>query len=464
MLRSKAATRHIERVHVLERDERQRTRGKVCRDQIDIGYRPQVLSAFFFQKPTDKIADLIRVAASIAHADRRITRWASSWGRDIELSVPVAEPDFWNDKARRQLERLLDFLTGDRWSISFRLAKQPSAPQVGEFLNLPPQQEPVIAYSDGLDSFAVGRLTAGGVFPLGDNVTGRRDLVLVTTGKKIRADREKKSSEFGYKTRKVSVPFQINRFGKDFQLRESSYRSRAFVFQTLAGIAAFQSESDLVVVAEAGQGSIGPWLTVTGEESADVRTHPLFTSALSDFLNVVLGRKIKFVHPTLWQTKGEVLRLLVESKLERDWERTFSCAVQARHLSTRGKRLHCGICPNCALRRQSLTAAGLGADGDGYSFDLEIGLSPGPITTKQKRRIAQGFFPLIEFANVQVFGLSSRSVERKLKEYATMANANAEQYATLTKNLIHSHSQELEQFLKSFDERSPIREWGEAWL
>jgi 7-cyano-7-deazaguanine synthase in queuosine biosynthesis len=460
VLESKSSTRHSDSIQVLERDEPSQKRERVCRDEIDIEYRPHVLSAFFFQKPSGKIVDLIRIAACIAHADRRITRWASNWGRDIELSIPVAESGFWNHTAAAPLQRLLNLLTGDRWNFVFRASKQPSVPQFGEFLNFPPQQEPVIAYSDGLDSFAVGRLAAAGVFPLGDNIAGRRDLVLVTTGKKIRADRKKRPSEFG-STRRISVPFKIRRLGEGFQLRESSYRSRAFVFQTLAAIAAFQSESDLVVVAEAGQGSIGPWLTVTGDESADVRTHPLFTSALSDFLMQVLGRRIRFVHPALWKTKGEVLRTLVNNRLERNWERTFSCAVQVRHLATKGKRLHCGICPNCVLRRQSLTAAGLGADAASYSFDTEVSLNPEQLTLKQKKKIAQGLFPLIELANVDS---SNFSVEKKIREYAGMTKHSLDQYVSLTKALLDSHSQELEQFLKSLDARSPIRVFGEAWL
>src|SRR5882724_5179850 len=91
-----------------------RTNHYICRDQVDFCFEPAVLSAFFFRRPSDLVLDLMRVVASVAHADRRIPRRPSvCWGRDFELVVPVSNPDFWSGEPSTALAGLLHFLSGD---------------------------------------------------------------------------------------------------------------------------------------------------------------------------------------------------------------------------------------------------------------------------------------------------------------------------------------------------------------
>jgi 7-cyano-7-deazaguanine synthase in queuosine biosynthesis len=381
----------------------------------------------------------------------------------LELNIPVSDPDFWNFHSNK-LAHVLGLLSGDLWSLRFRkFAGTPYEP-TQSLLEFAPSGELTIAYSNGLDSFAVARLVGSGVSNLSDPTRQRRDLVLVTTGQTI--DREKSKSRIAgdFSARRISVPFAIRRKGRSFQLRETSYRTRGFAFQTMAAIAAAQSEGDTVVIAESGQGSLGPWLTVTGQESPDVRSHPIFTSALSQVLEPVLGRRISFEHPQLWKTKGETLSMLCEANLHKGWERTFSCAIQVRHQQNTERHLQCGVCPNCLLRRQSLFAAGLSPNQEEYDIKCELNASSlrNSAHSSLYKRATQGILPLVELARVRSSPIFSKAFELQTRRLAHALNESVDvTFANATK-LVDTHRAELEAFLRSLPNNSAIRELGEA--
>jgi len=460
-------SRPSDRIIVAEKGNRI-SRGNICRDGIDIQFRANVLPAFFFRTPDDRIVDLMRVIASVAHADRRITRRPSiCWGRDIELDIPVSDPDFWLSEIAPNLIRLLNLLSGDSWSFSFRRPKQISKLPVQQLLAFPPNGELVTAYSNGLDSFAAARLVASGKIALGDGVQENRNLVLVTTGQKINADLQATYTPYGYTTRLVSVPFVIARFGKNFQLREQSFRTRALVFQTVAALAAAQSQGNTVIIGESGQGSLGPWLTVTGSEVADIRTHPIFTFALTKVLQPALGAKVQFLHPQIWKTKGETLKQLLDHGLQEGWEQTLSCAAQVRHQRHKGRRLQCGVCPNCLLRRQSLLAAGLEDRDSGYDYRCTPAAGEGRSHGRKKTlrtRIAQGLLPLVELAKLKDTPLLTRTAERQVANFARDFHLDPQEVSQKVDRLIEVHGRELRSFVKSRPANSIIREFGEALL
>ena len=451
--------------------------GSICRDEIDIRYRHVVLPALFFRSPANRLIDLMRIVGAAAHVDRRIRRRPSiCWGRDLEVAIPVSEPDFWSEISER-LVGVLNLLSGDNWSFVFRkIVEQVDVPKQPD-LEFPVKGELALAYSNGLDSFSSVRLVASGVVPLSDGVQRKRDLVLVTTGREINSELRQSLTKFGYRARQVSVPFSIRRAGTGFELREPSFRTRAFVFQTMAAVAASQSEGDIVVVPESGQGSLGPWLTVTGQEAPDIRTHPIFTSALADLLEPILGRRIRFEHPHFWETKGQTLTRLVANRLEDGWQDTFSCAVQVRHQQTPGPHLQCGLCPNCLLRGQSLWAAGLQEPDHKYDYGRGPSRSRAPgENEKMKRRIAQGLLPLVEFAQLRSTPLMARTTDRQIARFAREVQADLKglfphnmrvDYKTMTRrtdDVINTHRHELSDFLSSRPSGSQIRQLGGALL
>ena len=74
--------------------------------------------------PSEIGLDLLVLAAHVQAADTRISRSTESqdgWTREIRIVVPVSDPARWNT-AIPLLQRLLNFLTGDRWTIGFRAA------------------------------------------------------------------------------------------------------------------------------------------------------------------------------------------------------------------------------------------------------------------------------------------------------------------------------------------------------
>src|SRR5206468_929889 len=73
-------------------------------------------------RPTETAADLTVLAALVTAADTRISRAVDAqdgWTREIDLYLPVLEPDRWL-AAAPLIERMLKFLTGDRWRLTFR--------------------------------------------------------------------------------------------------------------------------------------------------------------------------------------------------------------------------------------------------------------------------------------------------------------------------------------------------------
>ena len=73
-------------------------------------------------QPSEVGLDLLVFAAHVHAADTRIARLSDSqdgWTRELRLVVPVADPALWWSAAPI-LTRMLNFLTGDRWTLGFR--------------------------------------------------------------------------------------------------------------------------------------------------------------------------------------------------------------------------------------------------------------------------------------------------------------------------------------------------------
>src|SRR5690242_3692435 len=72
--------------------------------------------------PTEIGLDAALLATLVHAADTRISRATESqdsWTREVHLAVPVSAPEAWTGVAPL-LTRMLNFLTGDRWTLSFR--------------------------------------------------------------------------------------------------------------------------------------------------------------------------------------------------------------------------------------------------------------------------------------------------------------------------------------------------------
>lgn len=101
-------------------------------------------------------ADLLALAILVYLADRTAPRprGRELATRELELSVPVADPDPWV-AATAALEDLLRFLSGDEWRLSFT-ASRPTSNQPA---SKPPAGGAVCLLSGGADSLAGALLT-----------------------------------------------------------------------------------------------------------------------------------------------------------------------------------------------------------------------------------------------------------------------------------------------------------------
>jgi 7-cyano-7-deazaguanine synthase in queuosine biosynthesis len=306
------------------------------------------LESYAFAQWEPVIYDAMVVAAAIEYGDRTLKRSPRGWARRISLRIPVHVPSRWSaPDVSAALHDALGFLTGDYWTISFvkRSGLAPSPSQ--NYLQLPVKTQAVLAYSDGMDSRAVAGIEGA---TLGDQ------LVCVRVGSKGDRSRSKRKPF-------TAVPYAI---AVSKTSKETSARSRGFKFALISGIAAYLTDAREIVIPESGQGAIGPALVAVAHAYPDYRNHPLFTKRMERFLNVLLGKPVRYVFPRLWNTKGETLREFAAIANSSAWATTKSCWRNSQWSSVNGKLRQCGVCAACMLRRVSVHAAGLTEQPDSY--------------------------------------------------------------------------------------------------
>ena len=292
------------------------------------------------------VYDAFVVAAAIEYCDRTKARGRHFWGRDILLRVPVHDPVRWNEA---DVGPVLAVLTGDRWRVEFvrRATPAPRARQIP--LTMDGNAWAIMPFSNGLDSFAVSRLMK------------KEDGMLLKVRLGVSSRQGKAQLPF------AGVPFRVT--GRSF--RESSFRSRAFKFALLSGVAAHLARLNVVIVAESGQGILGPSLVPVGQEHEDLRSHPYFLDRMSAFLGRLLETDIRFSYPRMWHTKAETLSEYFRTYPDQNdaWERTRSCWQDQRYSSVGGLLRQCGICAACLLRRMSLHAVGRSENRSNYIWE-----------------------------------------------------------------------------------------------
>jgi 7-cyano-7-deazaguanine synthase in queuosine biosynthesis len=410
--------------------------------------KPDVLGRYCFKEISTLAEDLIIIAGVIAFADRAVARKASiSWLRQIDVTIPVLEPDFWRQpQVIRRLLNLLNLLTGDAWSLHFSSKSKRLDIHGPRPLSLSSNEQPIVMpYSDGMDSLAVSRLLA--------NENPDIPLLMVTAGSRLDADKNRRENKLDGRRVRLAVPFQISQV-RGARLRESSYRTRALIYGVMGAIAAQLSGASRVMVAESGQGALGPWLVPVGNEAPDIRMHPTYTSQLAEFVNIVLDTQIAYEHPRLWSTKGQTLRELADRGLAESWHETRSCARDARHMSYRGTRLQCGVCAACLLRRMSIHTAGLEESLDGYVWQRldAIGLNeavidPARVATKGDHGHAVcGALAMAQLAYL-ADPSQSEYVHAKAQELARIGNEDIDQVNAQLTGLIRQHAAEWNEFV-----------------
>lgn len=411
---------------------------------------PRALGTFLRREIPARAEDLLIIAGGIAFVDRRVTRHhATCWERDLHLSLPVRDFEFWSaPDLQAELVGLLEMLTGDSWHLTFRGGREALPVDPQGTLALPSAPPIVIPYSNGLDSFAAARLQA----------KPGQHVIRVSTGRI--GDTEKKADEVrAATTRWVSMPISLPNAG--WSLREQSYRSRGFLFGAVAATAAGLMQGAEIVVPESGQGTFGPALTVIGHEHPDVRMSPVFTSALGRFVSRVFENTIQFVHPRIWYTKGETLHALRQAGQSDGWEKTVSCSRGSRQSIGETKARHCGLCANCMLRRQSLLACGL--SGEEYIWPAFASAPPwisdnGPVPGKSE--VQQAISATLAMRDFAAIDQNAPIVRREAKAMAAALGEREDVAIGGANNVVRRHREEWLALVSTFPSASLLRALG----
>jgi 7-cyano-7-deazaguanine synthase in queuosine biosynthesis len=308
-------------------------------------------------QPSSRAWDFLSIAISVIAADFAGKRNDSpdGWTREFDLQIAVADPIFWNSQGRL-IEKLLGFLSTDRWSIRF-LNGGFTQPTIKELVE--PTEDCVMLLSGGLDSLV-------GCIDLKER--GLRPYCVSQTMR-------------GEGANQINFPQSVGGFNQlplnhatnlPFKA-ENSQRARSFVFLAygvlLASALKRYREGEFVTlyVCENGYISINPALTEGRLGSHSTRTtHPVFLKLVQQLIDQA-DLKVRIENPYQHKTKGELMRECKnQSILNLHASRSISCG-RYQHFNL----THCGRCVPCLVRRAAFRSAGLN-DSTIYKYE-ELG-------------------------------------------------------------------------------------------
>lgn len=319
------------------------------------------------------VVDFVYASMAAYLADLCIPRSAAAdrWSRELVLYLPVYSLAR-RRSASKEFTESLEFLTGDKWTLSLR-GRGEEAPtrSCAEGSDLP---DTVCLLSGGLDSLigaidllASGRPIAfvshhgGGLTPKFQNET------LDALGRRF-SDQVDENIFY-------IVPPKLDDDG------ENTMRSRSILFIAL-GIAVASALGDDVplVVPENGLISLNAPLTGSRVGSSSTRTtHPHFIEGVRLTLRE-LGITNPIELPYRHKTKGEMLSGVADrDALKALLAQTMSCShSEASRWAGATPGTHCGYCLPCLIRRAAVLAAGLSdADADYVEDVTASGLALG---------------------------------------------------------------------------------------
>ena len=323
--------------------------------------------------PTELGVDVLVLAAHVHAADTRISRTSESqdgWTREIRLIVPVSNPDRWN-VASTTFMRLLNFLTGDRWTLAFRARPR-------EFSAVARQQPARLArpafndlalFSGGLDSL-IGAIDALEL--------GRSPLFVSHAGEGATSDAQSpifsalKDHYSGRAFDRLRLWMNFPKGFIDGSNSDDTTRSRSFLFFALGAFAGSGLDGPVILkVPENGLIAVNVPLDPLRLGALSTRTtHPFYIARWNEALTI-LGVNVQIQNPYWDKTKGEMVRGCTNGSLLRRLTPTsLSCSSPVKD-RWRGIGIqHCGYCVPCLIRRAALLV-GLSPNKDPTTYTVD---------------------------------------------------------------------------------------------
>jgi hypothetical protein len=319
--------------------------------------------------PTEIGLDLLVLAAHVHAADTRIARLTESqdsWTREIRLVVPVSSLPTWLNTVP-VLQRMLDFLTGDRWIVGFR-ERPPRFTSAVRPKPLVAAQHPfneLSLFSGGLDSLI-------GTIDLLEQ--GRVPLLVSHAGEGATSNAQNSLFE-KLKKHYDKIAFNRLRLWMNFSKglvadsgSEDTTRGRSFLFIASGAFAGTGlSGSFTLRVPENGLIALNVPLDPLRLGSLSTRTtHPFYMARWNELFET-LGIEGRVENPYWDKTKGEMVadcrnRALLTTLVPL----SLSCSSPTKGRWQGHGTQHCGYCLPCLIRRAAVRK-GLGADPTPYT-------------------------------------------------------------------------------------------------
>lgn len=377
--------------------------------------------------PTARAWDFLSIALGVLASDDGVTRSTSpdGWTRQIELTVAVSDPVFWETQAVPMRE-LLAFLTGDIWTIRF-VAGGDGPPDPADD-RAPRPEDCVCLLSGGMDSLA-------GAITLVAN--GRRPLVVSQIAKGDKLHQQEFAREIGGGLHAFQTNHLVKPLSTPKESRETSQRGRSIIFLAYGVLAATSldryrdGERVTLVIPENGFISINAPLTPLRLGSLSTRTtHPVYLQRLQQVLNAA-GLRIDLDNPFATMTKGQVLKACPDqATLKRFVSKSTSCGRFART----GFR-HCGRCVPCLVRRAAM---------------FEWGQPDRPVKPYKYATLSQPDAHHLFFEDVRSVGMAIEAVNQFGVETWLGATLNSAELSNVSQYqaVCNSGIKELERFMR----------------
>lgn len=323
------------------------------------------------------LLDALEVAAYVYCADQhgprgstKLSEAGASWRRALRFTIPVRCPDIWSRQAVKDaLTETLDFLSDDWFEFEFVPATAPLAQPSEYFPSLVSKVQPpdeIALFSGGLDSLA------GAI----ETMASRKRAVLVghhssETMFSVQKQLVWHLNHTDRLTRAQFVPVRVT--NADVRPKETSQRTRSFLFATLAFVLARMFGKDSFTFFENGVVSFN--LSIAGDVlggRATRTTHPRAIRGFEAIFSLLAECPVTIRSPLLWSTKKEIVQHVVRAGLAQLLPHSVSCA----HLRVGTRQVrHCGVCSQCIDRRFAVLAAGAGEfePASNYAVDLLVG-------------------------------------------------------------------------------------------
>lgn len=304
--------------------------------------------------PSEDGFDILALATLVYLADTRISRVRhaeDSWTREIALELPVFNLDKWSPQGKL-FSQMLNFLTGDRWEITFTKREIPLAKNSKRET----KYDAVSLFSGGMDSL-IGTI---------NHLEQSHCVALISHAGDGYTKDAQKSLLAEFKNRYPNItPTYFNlwlSFRKDILLDggiENSTRSRSFLFISFGVFVLSGMEKvNALQVPENGLIALNVPLDTLRVGSHSTRTtHPFYMNLWNKALSE-LGLPYAVTNPYWNKTKGEMANECLNKEFLLDViNKSSSCSSPQKVRWSGLPSQHCGYCVPCLIRRAAMHRA-----------------------------------------------------------------------------------------------------------